>query len=53
MAGEPTVLLVAPKLRSWIARLTRHALPNLTVLAYNEIPENRRINVVAAIGRAG
>jgi flagellar biosynthesis protein FlhA len=53
MAGEPTVLLVAPKLRSWIARLTRHALPGLTVLAYNEVPENRRINVVAAIGRAG
>jgi flagellar biosynthesis protein FlhA len=53
MSGEPTVLLVAPRLRSWIARLTRHALPELTVLAYNEVPENRRINVVAAIGRAG
>jgi flagellar biosynthesis protein FlhA len=53
MSGEPTVLLVAPKLRAWIARLTRHALPDLTVLAYNEVPENRRINVVAAIGRAG
>jgi flagellar biosynthesis protein FlhA len=50
-AGEPTVLLVSPKLRSWIARLTRHALPGMTVLAYNEVPENRRINVVAAIGR--
>ncbi|HET8757053.1 MAG TPA: flagellar biosynthesis protein FlhA [Solirubrobacteraceae bacterium] len=53
LSGDPTVLLVAPKLRSWIARLTRHALPGLTVLAYNEVPENRRINVVAAIGRAG
>jgi flagellar biosynthesis protein FlhA len=50
-AGEPAVLLVAPKLRPWISRLMRHSTPSLAVLAYNEIPENRRIRVVAAVGR--
>ncbi len=50
-AGEPAVLLVAPKIRPWISRLMRHATPTLAVLAYNEIPENRRIRVVASVGR--
>jgi flagellar biosynthesis protein FlhA len=50
-AGEPAVLVVAPKIRPWIARLMRHSTPSLAVLAYNEIPENRRIRVVAAVGR--
>ncbi len=50
-AGEPAVLLVAPKIRPWIARLMRHTTPTLAVLAYNEIPENRRIRVIAAVGR--
>jgi flagellar biosynthesis protein FlhA len=50
-AGEPAVLLVAAKIRPWIARLMRHSTPTLAVLAYNEIPENRRIRVIAAVGR--
>jgi flagellar biosynthesis protein FlhA len=50
-AGEPAVLLVAAKIRPWIARLMRHSTPSLSVLAYNEIPENRRIRVIAAVGR--
>ncbi len=50
-AGEPAVLLVAPKIRPWIARLMRYSTPTLSVLAFNEIPENRRIRVIAAIGR--
>jgi flagellar biosynthesis protein FlhA len=51
VAGEPAVVLVAPRIRPWIARLMRYATPNLAVLAYNEIPENRRIRVIAAVGR--
>ena len=50
-AGEPAVLLVAPKIRPWIARLMRYSSPTLSVLAYNEIPESRRIRVIAAVGR--
>jgi flagellar biosynthesis protein FlhA len=51
VAGEPAVVLVAPRIRPWIARLMRYATPNLAVLAYNEIPDNRRIRVIAAVGR--
>jgi flagellar biosynthesis protein FlhA len=51
MLGEPAVLLVAPQLRSWLARFTRHAAQNLHVLAYNEVPDNRRVRLVQALGR--
>ncbi|HEX5353498.1 MAG TPA: flagellar biosynthesis protein FlhA [Rhodanobacteraceae bacterium] len=51
MAGEPAVLLVAPQLRSWLARFTRHVAPALHVLAYNEVPDNRRVRLVSALGR--
>ncbi len=51
LAGEPAVLLTTPKLRPWLSRLLRHSVPTLNVLAYNEVPENRRIRVVAAVGR--
>jgi flagellar biosynthesis protein FlhA len=51
MSGEPAVLLVPPQLRSWLARFTRHTAQNLHVLAYNEVPDNRRVRLVQALGR--
>ena len=51
MSGEPAVLLVAPQLRTWLARFTRHVAQNLHVLAYNEVPDNRRVRLVQALGR--
>jgi flagellar biosynthesis protein FlhA len=50
-AGQPAVLLVPPMLRPWLARFLRHALPNLNVLAYNEVPGGKPIRVVATVGR--
>jgi flagellar biosynthesis protein FlhA len=50
-AGEPTVLLVPPLLRPLLTRFLRASLPQLHVLAWSEIPESRRIRLVAAIGR--
>jgi len=50
-SGEPAVLMVTPQLRSTLARFTRAGVPNLHVLAWNEIPDNRRVRLVAAIGR--
>lgn len=47
--GEPAVLLVAPSLRPWLARFMRPAAPGLHVLAYNEVPDNRRVRLVAAL----
>ncbi|WP_266171330.1 flagellar biosynthesis protein FlhA [Dyella subtropica] len=51
MLGEPAVLLVAPQLRTWLARFTRHVAQNLHVLAYNEVPDNRQVRLVQALGR--
>jgi flagellar biosynthesis protein FlhA len=51
MGGEPAVLLVAPLLRPWLARFTRHVAQNLHVLAYNEVPDNRSVRLVQALGR--
>jgi flagellar biosynthesis protein FlhA len=50
MAGQPAVLLVSPALRPWLARFLRFAVPSLKVLAYNEVPDNRRVRLVAAVG---
>ena len=50
MNGEPSVLLVAPILRRWLAKMVRHSVPSLHVLSYNEVPENKQIKVVASIG---
>ncbi|THB71907.1 MAG: flagellar biosynthesis protein FlhA [Gammaproteobacteria bacterium] len=51
MAGDPAVLLISPQLRSWLSRMTRHSMPALHVLAYNEIPDNKQVKVVASIGQ--
>jgi len=49
-AGQPAILLVTPPIRPWLAKLVRHSIPSLRVLAYNEIPDNKQIKVVANIG---
>ncbi|NND60330.1 MAG: flagellar biosynthesis protein FlhA, partial [Gammaproteobacteria bacterium] len=51
IAGEPAVLLAAPALRPWLARLARHGVPNLHVLAYNEVPDDKKLRLVAAVGQ--
>jgi flagellar biosynthesis protein FlhA len=50
-AGEPAVLLVPPQLRYTLARFTRSSVPNLHVLAWNEIPDNRKVRLVSAVGK--
>ncbi|HEV2269958.1 MAG TPA: flagellar biosynthesis protein FlhA [Steroidobacteraceae bacterium] len=50
-SGEAPVLLVPPPLRAQLSRFLRAALPNLHVLAWNEIPDNRKVRVVTAVGR--
>ncbi len=49
--GQSSVLLVAPQIRAQLSRLFRYSLPNLNILAYSEIPENRQISVVANVGK--
>ncbi len=48
IAGEPAVLLVAPSVRPWVSRMMR-SIRNLHVLAYNEVPDDKRIQMIAAV----
>src|SRR5882757_2458002 len=50
-SGEPAVLLVPPQLRQNLTRFLRSSLPNLHVLAWNEIPDNRKVRLVTAVGK--
>jgi flagellar biosynthesis protein FlhA len=49
-AGQPAVLLVPGSLRPLLARFTRQTVPDLHVLSYNEVPENKRVRLIGAIG---
>ncbi len=51
LIGEPAVLLVPPQLRQPLARFVRAGVPNMHVLAWNEIPDNRKVRLVTAVGR--
>ena len=48
--GVPAVLLVTSHLRASMAQFVRNSIPQLHVLAYQEIPENKSITVVASVG---
>jgi flagellar biosynthesis protein FlhA len=52
LSGEPAVLLVAPPLRTTLARFIRATVPSMHVLAWNEIPDNRKVRLVTAVGRS-
>jgi flagellar biosynthesis protein FlhA len=38
-------------LRQTLARFMRAIVPNMHVLAWNEIPDNRKVRLVTAVGR--
>jgi len=51
LAGEPAVLLVPPALRHTLARFIRASVPGMHVLAWSEIPDNRKVRLVSAVSR--
>ncbi|MCD8522484.1 MAG: flagellar biosynthesis protein FlhA [Saccharospirillaceae bacterium] len=50
MAGNPAVLLVTSQLRAAMAQFVRNSIEQLHVLAYQEVPDNKSITIVASIG---
>ena len=53
MQGNPVILLVAGPVRAMLSRFGRLAVPNLHVLAYQEIPDNKQVTIVATVGPNG
>jgi len=48
--GIAPVLAVSPQLRSWMSRMLRPLVPSLHVLAFTEIPDDKRIRIALNIG---
>jgi len=51
-AGYTAILLVTSSIRSMLARFVRHGVPNLHVLAFEEIPDNKQVRITATVGAA-
>lgn len=51
MLGKPAILLVAGPIRSMMSRFARMAVPSMHVLAYQEIPDNKQVTIVATVGQ--
>ncbi|MGB3393684.1 MAG: flagellar biosynthesis protein FlhA [Stenotrophomonas sp.] len=47
--NEPAVVLVPGPVRAALARMVRHSVPSLSVLAYSEVPEDKRLKLVGTI----
>ncbi|WP_407363366.1 flagellar biosynthesis protein FlhA [Pseudomonas luteola] len=53
MMGKPVVLLVAGAIRGMMSRFARMAVPTMSVLAYQEIPDNKQVTIIATVGQNG
>jgi flagellar biosynthesis protein FlhA len=51
MQGQPVILLVAGQIRAMMSRFARMAVPSMHVLAYQEIPDNKQVTIVATVGQ--
>ena len=48
--GLPPVLLVTSGLRIMLSKLFKTSVKNLHILSFDEIPESKRINIIASVG---
>ncbi len=51
LAGQPSVVLVSPSIRAWLARFTRRSVPALHVLSFNEVPDSKDVHLLSTIGQ--
>ncbi len=49
-AGNPIILLVATPIRMMMAQFVRFNIPDMSVLGYTEIPDNKQITIEATVG---
>ena len=47
--GKQAVLVVSPEIRRQLSHITRQHIDDLLVLAFTELPEHRKVNIVATI----
>ena len=51
LEGEPAVLLTSGLLRPVLSRFLKNAVAGLHVLSYQEIPDDKQIRIVSAVGQ--
>lgn len=51
-AGTTPVLLVASNIRSFLSRLLRGRMANFYILAYEEVPADKKVKVISTVGGA-
>ena len=51
LAGEPAVLLTSGMLRPVLSKFLKHSVSGLHVLSYQEIPDDKQIKIVSAVGQ--
>ncbi|WP_076576116.1 flagellar biosynthesis protein FlhA [Aeromonas sp. RU39B] len=51
LEGQPAVLLTSGILRNTLAKFVKNAIPGLRVLSYQEVPDDKQIRIVSAIGQ--
>ncbi len=51
LEGQTPVLLTSGVLRNTLSRFIRNAIPNLKILSYQEIPEDKQIRIVSSVGQ--
>lgn len=50
MSGRPSILLVAAPVRPLMAKFVRYGDHHIHVLSYQEVPESKRVTIVATVG---
>jgi len=51
LLGQAAVLLTSGVLRGTLAKFVKHTIPNLHVLSYQEIPDDKQIKIISSIGQ--
>lgn len=52
LEGQPAVLLTSGILRNTLAKFVKNAIPGLRVLSYQEVPDDKQIRIVSAVGQS-
>ncbi|WP_448213086.1 flagellar biosynthesis protein FlhA [Colwellia sp. MEBiC06753] len=51
LAGDTPILLTSGILRTVLAKFVKYTIPGLRVISYQEIPDDKQIRIVSAIGQ--
>ena len=49
--GKPAILVVAPQIRRPVSMFFRPSMPDLIVMSFSELPDDRNIEVITTIGQ--